>query len=150
LQEIRGRIPLPRGVRLRAIAHAVQMDNDTRGLPNFDIQAAEQSLRLIDRTLIGSKINYKRINLLMTGVKSVIRDRRAPPSAELRYDAKHRPRQMTERLRRLVEFKIIRPAMFYEIQDKCRASHRRTLTDGLASEPDKAHSYARGDHDSHR
>jgi hypothetical protein len=53
------------------------MDNDTRGLPNFDIQAAEQSLRLIDRTLIGSKINYKRINLLMAGVKSVIRDRRS-------------------------------------------------------------------------
>ena len=39
--------------------------------------------------------------------------------------------------------------MFYGVQDKCRAAHRKALTDGLASESDKAHSYAQGDHDSH-
>jgi hypothetical protein len=42
-----------------------QLNNDTRALPDLDVQSAEQSICLVDCFLIRSKINYERIDLLM-------------------------------------------------------------------------------------
>lgn len=75
------------GPRLPIIAATAQPDNDARTLANLDIQTAEQLFRLVDRFLVGIKIQYKRINSLMAGVKSVIRHRHAPPLAEPRCEA---------------------------------------------------------------